>query len=48
VTTNTLSWDVSCSIPFIGGKLAAVIAEDIRSKASKNEVVSREILAERY
>ncbi|MEO6699106.1 MAG: DUF2505 family protein, partial [Paraperlucidibaca sp.] len=48
VTTNTLSWDVSCSIPLLGGKLAGIIAEDIRTKASQNEAVSREILAERY
>ena len=48
VTTNTLTWDVSCSIPLVGGKLASIIAEDIRTKASQNEAVSREILAERY
>lgn len=47
-TINTLQWDVSCSIPLIGGKLAAIIAEDIRAKAAQNEAVSREILAERY
>ena len=48
VTTNTLSWDVSCSIPLLGGKLAAIIADDIRLKAAHNEAISREILAERY
>lgn len=47
-TTNTLLWDVSCSIPLLGGKLAAIIAEDIRAKAAQNEAVSRAILAERY
>lgn len=48
VTTNTLHWDVSCSIPLIGGKLASIIADDIRAKAAQNETVSREIFAERY
>lgn len=48
VTTNTVSWDVSCSIPLVGGKLAELVAEEIRAKAALNERISREILAAGY
>lgn len=48
ITTNTLSWDVSCDIPLIGGKLAALLAEDIQQKAALNADVSRQILAKFY
>ena len=34
VTTNTISWDVTCDVPLIGGKLAALIAEDIQQRAA--------------
>lgn len=47
-TTNQLSWTVECSIPLVGGKLAEVIADDIRTKAARNEEVSRQILAESF
>ena len=48
ITTNTLSWDVSCDIPLIGGKLAALLAEDIQQKAALNADVSRQILTKFY
>lgn len=47
-TTNRLSWTVECGIPLVGGKLAEIIAEDIRTKAAHNEEVSRQILAESF
>ena len=48
ITTNTLSWDVSCDIPLIGSKLAALLAEDIQQKAALNADVSRQILTKFY
>ena len=48
VTTNTISWDVNCDMPLIGGKLASLIAEDIQQKAAVNADVSRQILLRNY
>lgn len=48
ITTNTISWDVSCDVPFVGGKLASLIAEDIQQKAAANADVSRQILLKNY
>lgn len=48
VTTNTISWHVSCDVPLIGGKLAALLAEDIQQKAAVNADVSRQILLNYY
>lgn len=48
VTTNTISWEVTCDIPLIGGKLAALLAEDIQQKAAVNADVSRQILTKYY
>jgi len=48
ITTNTVSWDVSCDIPLIGSKLAALLAEDIQQKAALNADVSRQILTKFY
>lgn len=47
-TENVISWTVDCSIPLVGGKLAAMLADDIRSKAERNQQVSRQILAESF
>lgn len=47
-TCNTLDWVVECSVPLVGGKLAEMIADDIRTKAGHNEQVSRQILAELF
>lgn len=43
-TENVIRWTVDCSLPLIGGKLAAMLADDIRAKADHNQQVSREIL----
>ena len=48
VTTNVISWDVSCDVPLLGGKLAALLAEDIQQKAAINADVSRQILLKNY
>lgn len=48
VTTNTISWNVNCDMPLIGGKLASLIAEDIQQKAALNADVSRQILLRNY
>lgn len=45
---NVISWTVECSLPLIGGKLAEILAEDIRAKGEKNQEVSRKILAEYF
>ncbi|GAC1631394.1 MAG: hypothetical protein NVS9B10_24750 [Nevskia sp.] len=42
--TNTLNWNVSCSIPLLGGKLEKAIAEDIREKAKADAEVSASLL----
>lgn len=48
ITTNTLRWEVTCAVPLVGGKLAAMIADDIREKASRTEKVSRQVLNELF
>lgn len=44
IATNTLSWNVSCPIPLLGGKLEKVIADDIREKALVDAEHSRKLL----
>lgn len=41
---NHLKWDLDCGIPFIGGKLEQVIAEDIKNKSKTDIAKTREIL----
>lgn len=48
VTTNTLNWQVSVSIPLVGGKLATLIAEDVRQKAEKTAQISVQLLQEAF
>ncbi len=43
-SANTLKWNLSCGIPFIGGKLEEVVAGDIKGKAKADLAKSREIL----
>jgi len=43
-SANTLKWDLSCGIPFIGGKLEQVVAGDIKAKGATDLAKSREIL----
>lgn len=47
-TVNTLSWTVACSLPLIGGKLAEMLAEDVRAKAGDVERISQQILSESF
>jgi hypothetical protein len=43
-SANTLKWNLSCGIPFIGGKLEQVVAGDIQAKGKTDLAKSREIL----
>ncbi|WP_028081425.1 DUF2505 domain-containing protein [Solimonas soli] len=43
---NTLSWDVRCTIPLIGGKLEKLLVADIEAKADADLAASRRILAD--
>jgi hypothetical protein len=43
-SSNTLKWDLSCGIPFIGGKLEQVVAGDIQAKSKGDNAKSRELL----
>jgi hypothetical protein len=44
--SNTLSWDVTCSVPLIGGRLEKLLMSDIEVKAAADLAVSRKILAD--
>jgi hypothetical protein len=41
---NVQSWNVSCGIPLVGGKIEAAIAEDIKTKSRRDLAVSRKII----
>ena len=41
---NVQSWNVSCGIPLVGGKIEAAIAEDIKAKSRRDLAVSRKII----
>lgn len=41
---NRLKWNLSSSIPLIGGKLEGVVASDIQSKAKLDQATSSELL----
>ena len=43
-SANTLTWNLNCGIPFIGGKLEEVVAGDIKAKSKGDQAKSREIL----
>ncbi len=43
---NTQSWNVSCKIPLVGGKVEAAVSEDIKAKARRDLEVSRKIIAD--
>lgn len=45
-SANNLKWNLSCGIPLIGGKLEAVVADDIKSRAKSDIAASRKILAD--
>ncbi|HKY91015.1 MAG TPA: DUF2505 domain-containing protein [Nevskiaceae bacterium] len=44
--TNTITWNVSCSIPLLGGKVEKLLVEGLGRKARQDEAVSRQLLAE--
>jgi len=44
--TNTFNWNVSCSIPLLGGKLEKLIADDIRAKSAADMLLSNKLLAD--
>lgn len=41
---NVQNWNVSCSIPLVGGKIEAAIAEDIKAKSRRDLAASRKII----
>lgn len=43
-SANRLTWNLSCGIPLLGGKLEQLVASDIQSKAKTDLAKSREIL----
>lgn len=45
-SANVLSWEVSCGIPLIGGKLEKLLIADIQAKADADLAASRKILAD--
>lgn len=43
-SANKLSWNLSCGIPLLGGKLEDLVAGDIKAKARTDLAKTREIL----
>lgn len=43
---NTITWNVTCSIPLLGGKLEKLLVEGLGRKAKRDEEVTRKLLAE--
>ena len=43
-SSNTLKWNLSCGIPFVGGKLEEFVGSDIQAKGKADMAKSREIL----
>ncbi|MGH8461130.1 MAG: DUF2505 domain-containing protein [Stenotrophobium sp.] len=43
--SNTLKWEVSCSVPLIGGKLEKALVEGLKQKSKRDEAESRKLLA---
>ena len=41
---NVQSWTVSCSIPLVGGRIEAAIAEDVKAKSKRDLAASRKII----
>lgn len=44
--TNAFNWNVSCSIPLLGGKLEKFIVDDIRTKSAADAILSNKMLAD--
>lgn len=43
---NNLKWNISCSIPLVGGKIEKIVAEDIQAKAKADIAITRKILSD--
>jgi hypothetical protein len=43
-SVTRILWKIDCSIPLVGGKLAAILADDIRIKSRKDYEATREII----
>lgn len=43
---NVLKWNISCSVPLIGGKIEALIVKDINAKSANDVAVTNKILAD--
>jgi len=44
--TNKMRWTLSCGIPLVGGKLEALLGEDVKVKSARDQKVSSKILAD--
>jgi hypothetical protein len=44
--TNTITWNVSCSIPLLGGRIEKLLVDGMGRKARHDEEVTRKLLAE--
>jgi hypothetical protein len=42
--SNVFAWNVSCSIPLLGGKLEKLIAQDILAKSAADSTLSNKLL----
>ncbi|NKF23792.1 DUF2505 domain-containing protein [Solimonas marina] len=45
-STNTIAWEIKCSVPLVGGKLEKLLMSDIEAKADADLAASRKILAD--
>lgn len=43
---NRMKWTLACGIPLVGGKLEALLAEDVKVKSQRDQKVSSKILAD--
>lgn len=43
---NRMKWTLSCAIPLVGGKLEALLGEDVKVKSARDQKVSIKILAD--
>lgn len=41
---NTQSWNITCSVPLVGGKIESAVAEDIKVKSKRDLAASRKII----
>lgn len=41
---NLLKWEVSCSIPLVGGKLEKLLVEGLKAKGQRDEAITQSML----